>query len=113
MAKINIAFDTKDKTMAVTMDGKSVANVVGAYLGTGYDDDCRCELMMAEKNEEDGYYTMTRIVAAESGEGKKLAETAPDSKAAPGFKVAEVSAGQLEAEVAAYFKKAREPRKTK
>lgn len=110
MAKISIQYDTKEKTLAVTMDGKAVDNVAGAYLGKGYSydepEDYRCELTMMTQNEDDDYYTMTRIVASDTPAGQKLGD-APESKEVPGFKVAE-SATQFDTDVADFFKKNRE-----
>ena len=110
MATVTATFDTKEKTLVVTMDGKTVDNVHGVVLSKGYsDENFYCELTTGVLNKDEDYYTVQRLVASETPEGQKLSD-APESKVVPGFKVAETTV-PVEADVANYFRKARESNK--
>lgn len=80
MAKINIEFDTVEKTMVCTKDGETVANVVGAYLGCMYDDpdEYCCEVTTMVKDDANDMRVMTRLVASANGE--ELVEGETNSK---------------------------------
>lgn len=92
MAKIRVEFDTVDKTLTATVDGKAVADVYGVSIYRGYccgpDGDAddmpyRCELTTLSENEDDKTEYWTRVTAAEgSGELVPAAEPKPDVSAA-------------------------------
>jgi hypothetical protein len=72
MAKILIEFDTNEKTLAATIDGKPVDNVVEVSFCVGYDDkdEYRCCLMTKETNDEHDIQTYTHLRASESIDAK-------------------------------------------
>lgn len=92
MAKIVIEFDTNEKSLAVSIDGTVVDNVVGAevyrrgYYGYGAPEDndgdeaeFAFSVTQAEKDKANDLTKMTRIVASESAEGKlAAAQDIPD-----------------------------------
>lgn len=78
MAKVVITFDTQDKSLTATMDGKTVENLESAsfYRGYNYDtskstDEFRCNLTTVEKKEDDGVSMYTQISAKQSAEGRE------------------------------------------
>lgn len=104
MAKITVEFDTKEKTLSVAVDGGAVADVAEVYLSRGYrdGDDYGCALTTVTRDEAEGTVRMTRLVAAEGGEGKSLRASAAGSKSLPGFlEVPPLSKAQ--SDVAAFF----------
>lgn len=75
MAKIISEYDTKTKSLSVSKDGSSMANVHYISMGRKYDynedkesDEYDCHLTMVEKADEEGYHTHTHIVANELGD---------------------------------------------
>jgi hypothetical protein len=82
MAKVVIEFDTNEKSLAVSIDGAAVDNVVGAevyrrgYYGYGPPEDSEespefCfSVMQAEKDKANDLTKMTRIIAAENPQAK-------------------------------------------
>lgn len=70
MAKININFDTKDKTIGCEMDGKPVDNVHEVAIYKGYDSEgfsMRISQMM--KDDENDMKYVQHIMAKNSNEG--------------------------------------------
>jgi hypothetical protein len=93
MAKIQVEYDTVEKTCAVSVDGTALANVVGVQFGLGYGKkgEYRCEVMQMAESEDDDMYAMTRIVAGEDGSLSQAAVEQPDADE------------ELEAEILEYF----------
>jgi len=108
MAKINVEFDTVEKTMAVSMDGTPMPNVAGVtmFLNYGDDDEYCCELVQVSKDEAHD----TRVVTRTCASNQNGATSLPDSTI-PGFKVKEQTSGRnlskVSANIAAYFSKAK------
>lgn len=76
MAKIVASFDTKEKTLSCTIDGKAVSNIQEIVMYKGYEgEDFTMSLMTAAKDDESGMTRMERIVAAESTQGRELKNT--------------------------------------
>jgi hypothetical protein len=71
MAKVVAQFDTVEKTLTVTEDGKAVANVYGAEFCRGYSYDgdevpyC-CSVMTMTEDADNKLMRMTRLTAAEA-----------------------------------------------
>lgn len=67
MAKINIEYDTKEKTLVATMDGKAIKNLSNVYISQymNYKDkqEAHIELVTATGNEEEGMYERHCIYA--------------------------------------------------
>lgn len=105
MAKINVEFDTIEKTLAVQMDGAEVADVVMVSLGKGYccgdEDDFRCEIMTMTEDEASDVKTYTRLVASESADGKlpEAVELEGDND----FKAIIVRSNNVTADISKYF----------
>lgn len=96
MSKIFIEYDTVEKSLDVSMNGKALQNVDGVNIYRAYydldgdndendDPDFHLSVCTVEKNVDDGHAVITRISAAESPEGKSSeAQDVPDM---PGFKM--------------------------
>ena len=69
MALISISFDTVAKTVAAAIDGTPVPDVVGCRIGPSYceDDEFRCELTQARKDEANDLTVVTVVMAAADG----------------------------------------------
>ena len=64
MAKINVEFDTKDKVLSVTMDGKSIDNVSNVEFYSNYEGDgFRGSVTTIEKIDKDDIHKIMRISA--------------------------------------------------
>jgi hypothetical protein len=89
MAKINVEFDTVEKTMTCTVDGKALANVQGVMFGKGYSskrDEYTVEVVLGDESEDDDMRTWTRICAADTVKGRELvADGATPRADLPGF----------------------------
>ena len=87
MAKVVIEFDTNEKTLAVSIDGAAIENVVGAevyrrgYYGYGPPEDGEADpefafsVMQAESDKANDMTKMTRI-AASLGQSKTVLASA-------------------------------------
>lgn len=66
MAKIIAEFDTKEKTLEVTMDGKKVKDVASVAFMAGYDDPNKgyVELTTMEFNEDEKMSRISRVSAS-------------------------------------------------
>lgn len=65
MAKFNLEFDTVEKTMSATLDGKKMKNLARIeFFGFG-GDDFGMELTSFDFDEENKVSTMTRLMAGE------------------------------------------------
>lgn len=66
MAKIIAEFDTKEKTLSVSMDGKSVKDISSVYFMAGFDDPSQgyVEMTTVEINEEEKMSRITRLSAS-------------------------------------------------
>jgi hypothetical protein len=80
MAKINVEFDTSNKNLTVSMDGKQMPNIVGIniykYGAYGESDDKNeydCSVTMLDNYKDEGYKTYTQIIAKESKQGRDRA----------------------------------------
>ena len=68
MAKINVEFDTKDKVLSVSMDGKDIGNVSSVEFFSGYDDDkFHGSITTIEKMDDDDIHKIMRISAEQNG----------------------------------------------
>lgn len=70
MSKINVEFDTKEKTMEVSIDGKAVPNCVSANFSKGYymddEDEFSCNVVTMERDEPNDMRKYTQVMASES-----------------------------------------------
>jgi hypothetical protein len=68
MAKINVEFDTKDKALEVTMDGKKIKDVIGVDFFNRFDGEGKffAEIRTEKPNDDDGIIIVTRIMAEET-----------------------------------------------
>lgn len=77
MAKIMMEFDTISKELVVKMDDEvlediqSVCIYKAGYYGDNQGDDYTCSLSQSDKEEDEGYKTMTQIVAKDSTAGRE------------------------------------------
>ena len=79
MAKINVEFDTKDKTLNVSMDGKAVDNVSSVEFYSGYDNDgFNGSITSVDKIDEEDMVKIMRISA--QGNLVEITETSNLSK---------------------------------
>ena len=82
MSKINVEFDTKEKTLAVKIDGKPVPNIIGVNLSKSYysddEDEFSCSLVTMTKDEANDIRTYTQVMATESKEAK-IHDTLPSA----------------------------------
>ena len=71
MAKVLIEFDTVDKTLAVSIDGTAVENVVCANVSQGYprEDEYCCEIVSGTKDRDNDIRTWTRVSASQATAG--------------------------------------------
>lgn len=82
MSKINVEFDTKEKTLSVKIDGKALASVVGVNLSKSYysddEDEFTCSLVTLEKDDTNDIKKYTQIMAVDSegARGHKSSEFA-------------------------------------
>lgn len=67
MAKILIEFDTKEKTLSVTKDGKKVPNISNIYINS-YDGKGYIELKSSVYNEEEGTTDIHCVYASEESD---------------------------------------------
>jgi hypothetical protein len=87
MAKIAIEFDTVDKTLACSVDGKALENVnsVNIYLPYGSRDDYSLEICQIDENDDEDYRQVHRTVAADTTAGRALASAGAKPSAHAGF----------------------------
>lgn len=76
MSKLVIEIDTVDKTYDVSIDGASIPDVYAAemYCYPAYEEgkSATCNITISTgKSNDNGTYTMTKIYASKSKEGKK------------------------------------------
>jgi hypothetical protein len=88
MAKITAEYDTKEKTLSVSKDGKALDNVMHASFSRNYnyekgteDDTHSCQIAMKDSSSEEGYHTHTHIIANEDGDLETRTEKVPVAKA--------------------------------
>lgn len=111
MAKVVIEFDTNEKSLAVSIDGSKVENVVGAevyrrgYYGCGVPEDndgdepeFAFSVMQAEKDKANDMSKMTRIVASENPQAKL--EGARNIAGIPGVKQVATAGRKMDKAVA-------------
>lgn len=69
MALISATFDTVNKTLAVSVDGKSVDSVFEAYFSKDYYDGEKftCSVTTATEDKDQKTRLMTRLVAGDKG----------------------------------------------
>lgn len=106
MAKISCEFDTKEKTLSVMMDGTPVENAVFVNIGKSWEnkDKFECCVTTSTENEDEDTYTVTRICASESDEGK--VSNASESSKFKGFKeIASKVHKKITSDVLKYFGK--------
>lgn len=70
MAKILVEFDTVEKTLSASIDGKAVADVYGVSLYRGWADDddvvpYRCELTTRSEDDTNKLCRYTSVVASD------------------------------------------------
>jgi hypothetical protein len=75
MAKVNVEFDTVEKTISVKLDGKQVPDVVGVNLQKSYyseanEDAFSCSIVSMTKDEDNDTRTYTQVMAKESKEAQ-------------------------------------------
>jgi hypothetical protein len=108
MAKIAIEFDTVDKTLACSVDGKALENVnsVNIYLPYGSRDDYSLEICQVDENDDEDYRQVHRTVAADTEKGRALA-SAGGKPSVAGFVTATEAFGDdgLADELLSFFKR--------
>ena len=62
MMKINVEFDTQDKTIIASMNGKKISNLSSIYFYV-YDGKANVELSTLEADEEEKTVKVTRVMA--------------------------------------------------
>jgi hypothetical protein len=65
--KVNVEFDTQDKKIKATIDGKKVDNL-SSITFYAYDGQASFELATVEMNEDEKAYKVTKIYAADKDE---------------------------------------------
>lgn len=67
MSKVTVEFDTLEKTVSVSINGKPVPDVssVEFYRSYDRDDEFRCGIMTVSKDEENDMRVVTHLVAHE------------------------------------------------
>lgn len=67
MAKFTLEFDTVEKTLVASLDGKKLENVkaVNFYGGWGDEETFGMEVSSVTPSDNDGFTTVTRLVAGE------------------------------------------------
>ena len=68
MAKIMVDFDTAEKTLAVTLDGKKIKNVSEVLFMSFAEGSGGVEIKTMEFNEDDSIFKVTRILASDEGD---------------------------------------------
>jgi hypothetical protein len=68
MAVIDVTFDTKEKTLVATIDGKKVKNVSEIYFTSYLEGTGGVEVKTMEFEEDESYMKITRLYANEQGE---------------------------------------------
>ena len=84
MSKIVAEFDTLEKTLVVTIDGKDVANVREVHFGQSYnnDDEFSCLISTMTKDETNDTKEYNQLMAAKSKEASLFPSQPSDY---PGF----------------------------
>ena len=67
MAEIIATFNTTDKTLSVSMDGKKMKNISEVNFFV-FGDNAGAEIRTVESKEDDDIVTITKILANENGE---------------------------------------------
>lgn len=87
MAKITAEYDTKEKTLTVSKDGKAMDNVMHAAFSRNYDyekgtedDTHSCHIAMKDESDDEGYHTHTHITANVDGDLETRKEKVPVAK---------------------------------
>ncbi len=84
MAKILIEYDTKEKTLSTSMDGKSLSDICSVniynYKNRSGEDDAHIELVSATGNEEEGLYERHSIYASTEKKEKFTFKKKDDKK---------------------------------
>lgn len=75
MAKINVEFDTKEKTMAVSIDGQEVADAYSVCLYRGYYEDEKdkfsCSITTVQQDKDNDMRVITQTMAKQSVEAQQ------------------------------------------
>jgi len=64
MAKVNASFDTIEKTLEVTVDGKKLDNCMSISMGIGYEGEAEMNIMCKSEDESSDMTTYTHIAAS-------------------------------------------------
>lgn len=73
MAKVIVNYDTKEKTMEITIDGKAIKNVSGANFWMDYEGkEAHMSIGTTENSQKDGMQTYTSVCASEGIKVEKL-----------------------------------------
>ncbi len=67
MATISAEFDTKEKTLVITMNGKKLKDIASVEFFV-WGDEASASLTSITVNEDDSTRTITRVMADENGE---------------------------------------------
>ena len=73
MAKVSVEFDTVEKTLSCSIDGKAVDNVHYVSMSHGYmnEEDFTCSITTMMHDEAEDIKTYTQLIASESKDSKK------------------------------------------
>ena len=78
MAKITAEFDTKDKTLMVSMDGKKMKKIASAEFFV-WGDEANASLTTIDTDDDESVRTITRIMASENGDVVKTEQVVENS----------------------------------
>lgn len=104
MAKVNVLFDTVEKTMVTTIDGKAVDNVRAANFSLSYEEEgeFHCCITTAVEDDDNDIRTWTQLCASESVEAKAFEQT--KASQFEGF-VTGANKSKVESDIHRYFEK--------
>ncbi len=79
MAKLSLEFDTVEKKLVATIDGKKLKNVSSIEFFGGFDGDSfGMEVRSIESDEDNGIFKVTRLVAGEKDPTEEVEEEDKD-----------------------------------
>ena len=79
MAKVMVEFDTVEKTMSATIDGKAVENCYEISFGKYGDDEFGCSIGIRTEDKSNKMMKNERIYASKSKEANSLSATKASS----------------------------------
>lgn len=68
MAKVNVEFDTVEKTISVSINGQSIDDASEVVFHKDYEDEWCCSVLTMSHDEENDLRSYTRLSANEKGD---------------------------------------------